>query len=64
MDIRSIENLRKANGITTRKFAEMCKIKPDRYCDIKFCRVKPTVEEGSSIIKAATKIRLNTPNIK
>ena len=64
MDLTSIENLRKENGITTRKFAEMCKIKPDRYCDIKFCRAIPTVEEGNNIIKAVIKIKLNTPNIK
>ncbi|AOR24321.1 hypothetical protein [Clostridium taeniosporum] len=57
MDLTSIENFRKQNKITTRKFAEMCKIAPSRYCDLKFNRENPTVQEGSNIINAVVKIK-------
>ncbi|WP_409068872.1 hypothetical protein ACFLKC_14155 [Clostridium caseinilyticum] len=58
MDLTSIENFRKQNKITTRKFAEMCRMTPSRYCDLKFNREKPTVQEGSNIINAVVKIKM------
>ncbi len=42
--------------ITTRKFAEMCGLKPSRWCDIREGRVKPIDEEAESIRAAARQV--------
>lgn len=53
---REVNKKRLKAEITTREFAEMCGLKPSRWCDIREGRAKPTDEEAESIRAAARQV--------
>lgn len=64
--MNDVERDRKICKITTRKFANMCNIKPGRYCDIRVGRVIPTLDEGHAILWqwAGLKVEMEFGHIK